>query len=167
MRFRDRDQMLIPATEWERDRAKYLGLLGLPATADTFIEQLLDTLRAGVAAVTEACAQGKIQIGDDGMLHLPAIVPVEQDDEPRRTRDLIYKTIGDVQFPDLLLEVDASTNFSEVLLGHRAESVAELLATYAALLAHGTEIDAKGIAAMIVERSNSVTPESAWNPRRI
>lgn len=149
MRFRDGDQMLIPAKEWERDRAKYLGLLGLPVAADTFIEQLLDTLRAGVAAVAEASAQGKIEIGGDGMLHLPAIVPVEQDDEPRRTRDLIFKTIGDVQFPDLLLEVDVSTNFGEVLLGHRAKSVAELLSTYAALLAHGTEIDAKGIAAMI------------------
>lgn len=149
MRFRDADQMLIPAKEWERDRVKYLGLLGLPAAADTFIEQLLDTLRAGVAAVAEASAKGKIEIGGDGMLHLPAIVALEQDDEPRRTRDLIYKTIGDVQFPDLLLEVDASTNFSEVLLGHRAKSVAELLSTYAALLAHGTEIDAKGIAAMI------------------
>jgi len=149
MRFRDGDQMLIPAKEWERDRAKFLGLLGLPLAADTFVEQLLDTLRAGVAAVAEACAQGKIEIGDDGMLHLPAIVAVEQDDEPRRTRDLIFKTIGDIQFPDLLLEVDASTNFSEVLLGHRAKSVAELLSTYAALLAHGTEIDAKGIAAMI------------------
>ena len=149
MRFRDADQMLIPAKEWERDRVKYLGLLGLPAAADTFIEQLLDTLRAGVAAVAEASAKGKIEIGDDRMLHLPAIVALEQDDEPRRTRDLIYKTIGEVQFPDLLLEVDAATNFSEVLLGHRAKSVAELLSTYAALLAHGTEIDAKGIAAMI------------------
>jgi hypothetical protein len=41
MRFRDGEQMLIPGTEWERDRPKYLGLLGLPATADTFIEQLI------------------------------------------------------------------------------------------------------------------------------
>ena len=102
-----------------------------------------------MAAVAEACAQRKIEVGDDGMLHLPAIVPLEQADEPRRTRDLIYGTIGDVQFPDLLMELDASTNFSEVLLGHRAESVAELLSTYAALLAHGTELDAKGIASMI------------------
>jgi TnpA family transposase len=149
MRFRDREQMLIPADEWERDRAKYLALLGLPADADTFIAPLLDTLEAGVAAVAEACAANKIEVGDDGMLHLPAVVALEEDDEPRRTRDAIYKTIGDAQFPDLLLEVDAATNFSEVLLGHRAESVAELLSVYAALLAHGTEIDAKGIAAMI------------------
>ena len=69
--------------------------------------------------------------------------------EEDRRSGLIYRTIGDVQFPDLLMELDASTNFSEVLLGHRAESVAELLSTYAALLAHGTELDAKGIASMI------------------
>jgi hypothetical protein len=149
MRFRDREQMLIPAEEWARDRAKYLTLLGLPADADTFIAPLLATLEAGVAAVAEACAAGKIEVGDDGMLHLPGIVALDEDDEPRRTRDAIYKTIGDVQFPDLLLEVDAATNFSAVLLGHRAESVAELLSAYAALLAHGTEIDAKSIAAMI------------------
>ncbi|HDC7066959.1 TPA: transposase, partial [Staphylococcus aureus] len=105
--------------------------------------------QAGVAAVAEACAQGKIEIGDDGMLHLPAIEALEQDDEPRRTRDLIYKVIGDAQLPDLVLEVDSWTNFSEVLLGHRAQSETELLSIYAALIAHGTEIDAKGVAAMI------------------
>lgn len=48
-----------------------------------------------------------------------------------------------MQFPDLLLKIDALCNSSEALLGHRAESVAELLALYAALLAHGTDIDAK------------------------
>lgn len=46
-----------------------------------------------------------------------------------------------MQFPNLLLKIDALCNYSEALLGHRAESVAELL--YAALLAHGTDIDAK------------------------
>lgn len=49
-----------------------------------------------MAAVAEASAQGKIEIGDDGTLHLPAIVPLEQDDEPRRTRDLIYKARPEV-----------------------------------------------------------------------
>jgi hypothetical protein len=54
-----------------------------------------------------------------------------------------------VQLPDLLLEIDAQCNYSEALLGHRAETGAELLALYAALLAHGTDIDAKSVAAMI------------------
>lgn len=69
--------------------------------------------------------------------------------EPVRTRESIYKLIGSVQFPDLLLEVDAATGHSEALLGHRAQSTGELVALYGALLAHGTDADAKGVASMI------------------
>ena len=36
----------------------------------------------------------------------------------------------------------------EAILGRRANSVQELVAAYGALLAHGTENDAKGVAAM-------------------
>ncbi len=147
--FRERDQMLIPRDEWERDKAQILAMLKLPATADEYLEPLLANLQVGVAAVAEAHAKGKVEIGDDGMLHLPQLTARPDDGEPRRTREAIYKVIGDVQFPDLLLDIDALCNFSEVLLGHRAETVAELLALYAALLAHGTDIDAKGVAAMI------------------
>lgn len=64
-------------------------------------------------------------------------------------RDLIYQLIGDAQLPDILLEMDALCSVSEVLLGHRADTVAQLLALYAALLAHGTDIDAKTAASMI------------------
>ena len=68
---------------------------------------------------------------------------------PKRTVEVMFKQIGDVQLPDLMLEVDAHTNFSEILLGRRAKDERELVALYAALIAHGTEIDAKGVAAMI------------------
>jgi len=147
--FRSREQMLISPAEWARDRNAYLSLLGMPATADPLIDPLLDNLTAGVAAVAEACEHGSLDIDADGMLHLAAVTALLDEGEPRRLRDLIYRKIGDVQFPDLLLEIDALCNYSEALLGHRAESVAELLALYAALLAHGTEIDAKSVAAMI------------------
>lgn len=147
--FRERDQMLIPRDEWERDKSRMLALLKLPATAGEYVEPLQANLQVGLTAVAEAFARGKVEIGADGMLHLPQLMAMPDDGEPRRTREAIYKVIGDVQFPDLLLDIDALCNFSEVLLGHRAESVAELLALYAALLAHGTDIDAKGVAAMI------------------
>ena len=147
--FRQRDQMLISPQEWARERDNYIALLGLPRTADEFIEPALDNLKVGVAAVSEACKKGKIEIGADGMLHLPAVIALPDEGEPRRMRDLIYQLIGDVQFPDILLEMDASCSVSEVLLGHRAETVAQLLALYAALLAHGTDIDAKTAASMI------------------
>jgi hypothetical protein len=147
--YRQRDQMLISREEWERERDKYIALVGLPRTADEFVEPAFDNLRVGVAAVSEACQKGKLEIGADGMLHLPAVTALPDDGEPRRMRDLIYQLIGDVQFPDLLLEMDALCSISEILLGHRAETVAELLALYAALLAHGTDIDAKTAASMI------------------
>ena len=74
------------------------------------------------------------------MLHLTAVTALPDEGEPRRLRELIYRKIGDVQLPDVLLEIDARCNYSEALLGHRAETGAELLALYAALLAHGTDM---------------------------
>ncbi|MDM0109851.1 Tn3 family transposase [Variovorax sp. J22R24] len=147
--YRSREQMLISPAEWARDRSAYLALLGMPTTADPLLDPLLDNLVAGVAAVAEGCEKGAFDIDVDGMLHLPAITALPDEGEPRRLRELIYRMIGDVQFPDLLLEIDAQSNYSEALLGHRAESAAELLALYAAVLAHGTDIDAKSVAGMI------------------
>ncbi|MEJ8852263.1 DUF4158 domain-containing protein [Variovorax rhizosphaerae] len=149
MSFRSQEQMLISPAEWAQDRNAYLALLGMPATAEGLLDPLLHNLSAGVAAVGEACEKGSVEIGADGMLHLPPVTALPDDGEPRRVRELIYKKIGNVQLPDVLLEIDALCNYSETLLGHRAGSVAELLALYAAMLAHGTDIDAKGIAAMV------------------
>ncbi|VTU21845.1 Transposase, TnpA family [Variovorax sp. PBL-E5] len=113
------------------------------------MEPLLANLVAGMAAIEEAQRRGRVEIGDDGLLHLPAIAALGDQTEPVRTRDSIYNLIGNVQFPDLLLDVDAVTNFSEALLGHRAQSIGELVALYGALLAHGTDVDAKGVASMV------------------
>jgi hypothetical protein len=45
--------------------------------------------------------------------------------------------------------MDARTGFSEVLLARKARDAHELVSLYAALIAHGTELDAKSVAAMI------------------
>ncbi|MGH7462385.1 MAG: transposase, partial [Longimicrobiales bacterium] len=127
---------------------RHLSILGLPAEADAFLEPLLKNIQVGLAAVAEAKQQGKLTIDAQGMLHLPALQALPEEIDPKRTRDLMFKDIGDVQFPDLLLEMDAQTNFSEILLARRARDERELIALYAALIAHGTEIDAKSVAAM-------------------
>ncbi|MDE3108874.1 MAG: Tn3 family transposase [Acidobacteriota bacterium] len=146
--FRERDQMLIPPDEWERDRERHLSNLGLPRTADEFLAPQLKLLEAGIQAVSEARSKGKLEI-DQGELHLPPLEALDHGFDPKKIRDLLYKDIGNVQFPDLILEMDAQTNFSEVLLGRRAYDDQELISLYAALIAHGTEIDAKSVAAMI------------------
>ena len=147
--FRERDQMLIPLADWAVQRDEQAELLGMPKSAADFLEPLLANLMAGMSAVAEAQRRGKIEIGADGMLHLPAITALPDQAEPVRTRETIYNVIGNVQFPDMLLEVDAATGYSEALLGHRAQSTNELVALYGALLAHGTDADAKGVASMI------------------
>jgi hypothetical protein len=47
------------------------------------------------------------------------------------------------------MEMDAYTGFSEVLRSRKARDANELVSLYAALIAHGTELDAKSVAAMI------------------
>jgi hypothetical protein len=147
--YRERDQILMPPEEWAAQRDQHVDLLGMPKTAEEFLEPLLANLMAGMSAVAEAQRRGRVEIGADGMLHLPAISALDDQAEPVRTRETIYKLIGSVQFPDMLLELDASTNYSEALLGHRAHSTGELVALYGALLAHGSDVDAKGVASMI------------------
>lgn len=146
--YRERDQMLIPPKDWARDRERHLLILGQEGTVNAFLQPLLKHIEVGLEAVAEAKRQGKLNIDAQGMLHLPALEALPNEVDPKRTRDLMFKEIGSVQFPDLLLEVDAYTNFSEVLLARPATDERELVALYAALIAHGTEIDAKSVAAM-------------------
>jgi hypothetical protein len=162
--FRERDQMLIPPADWAVQRDEQVELLGMPKSAADFLEPLLANLMAGMSAVAEAQRRGKIEIGADGMLHLPAITALPDQAEPVRTRETIYNLIGSVQFPDMLLEVDAATGYSEALLGHRAQSTNELVALYGALLAHGTDADAKGVASMIpgLEPTQVTWPCAPW-----
>jgi TnpA family transposase len=151
MSFHERDQMLIPPQQWALHRKAFINQLGLPETAAEFIKPLIATLVAGLWGVVGAVRRGQVEIGTDGMLHLSKFAAVSNDREPRRTREAIYRSIGAVQLPDVILEVDAATNFSDTLLGHRARSNQELLALYGALLAHGTELDAIEVALMIPE----------------
>ncbi|HVK93862.1 MAG TPA: Tn3 family transposase [Noviherbaspirillum sp.] len=147
--YRDRDQMLIPPKTWNTERDRHLSLLKLPKNPDEFLDPLVKMIEAGLAALAEAKEKGIVEIRDDGYLHLSPLQALPDDGTPRRTVELMFRQIGDVQLPDLMMEIDAQTNFSEILLGWRAKDEHELVSLYAALIAHGTEIDAKSVAAMI------------------
>lgn len=147
--FRERDQMVIPSKEWETSRERHIKTLGLPEDAAAFYSPIVKHVEAGLVSVAEAVKAEAIEIGADGMLHLPKLGALHDDVKPQQVRDLIYREIGDVQLPDLLMEVDAHVNFSEILLGRRPKDAAELLGVYAGLLAQGSEYDAKSIASMM------------------
>ena len=141
--------MLIPPAQWESERDRYLSSLGPPGTAEPVLERLTEHLKAGLAALEEAREAGRVTIGTDGALHLSAIEALPTDGIPKRTRDLIFREIGTAQFADMIMEMDAHTGFSEVLCSRKARDANELISLYAALIAHGTELDAKSVAAMI------------------
>ncbi|MPW18135.1 Tn3 family transposase [Paraburkholderia sp. CNPSo 3157] len=147
--FRERDQLLIPPAQWESERDRYLASLGLPATAEPFLERLTEHLKAGLAALEEAREAGRVTIGTDGAVHLSTIEALPTDGIPKHTRDLIFREIGNAQFADMIMEMDAHTGFSEVLRSRKARDTNELVSLYAALIAHGTELDARSVAAMI------------------
>ena len=137
--YRERDQMLIPPKMWDQERDRHLSILELPKDPDAFLEPLLKHIEAGLAAVAEAAGIGKVNIDADGTIHLTKLEALPDETTPKRTLDLMFKEIGYVQQPDLMLEMDAHTNFSEVLLGRRAKDEHELIALYAALIGENRE----------------------------
>jgi hypothetical protein len=147
--FRSRDGMLISKEEWKKKRSVLMGTLNMPVDPDRFIEPLLATLAVSVQALGETVEADKVTIGDKGQMHIPPIEAMEVDENVTNTRDAMFRAIGEKQLSDVMVEVDVACNFSEALLGRKADSTNELLATYGALLAHGTEVSAKSVSAMI------------------
>ena len=147
--FRSRTDSLIPDEEWERDREKFCKAFGLEIDPRAAIARQMALLNSGLTRVAEGVEQGLLEIDDQGCVRLPALAAMPEEPELKKTAQAVQEMIGPVQLPDLILEMDAQTRFSSKLLGRDAKSARELIALYAALLAHGTEIDAKAAAAMV------------------
>lgn len=147
--YRNREDLLIPQTQWKKDRQRLISALSLTADPEKFLTRLHAHLEAGLQALSEAVDAGEVSIDEGGLVHTPQIAALAQDSAIEGSRNAIFSIIGEVQIGDIIVEVDAACGYSEILLGRRAKSTQELVACYAALLAHGTENDAKGVAAMV------------------
>lgn len=147
--FRNREDSLIPPDEWAQDKQDYIRALSLHRDPDKFLERILAHVEVGLEAVSEAVAAGKLAIDDKGLIRLQAFEKLPDEPKAEHVNQMIFKMIGQVQFSDVMIEVDAQTGFGEILLGRKAKTAQELIACYGALLAHGTENDASGVAAMI------------------
>ena len=147
--FRNREDLLIPPAEWKKERQGLISALSLTIDPRKFLSRLHAHLDVGLRALSEAVTDGKLEIDPDGMVRFHKLEALPIDAAIQRSRDAMFSIIGQVQFGDMIVEMDSCTGFSEILLGRRAKNSQELVACYAALLAHGTENDAKGVAAMI------------------
>jgi len=107
--FRGRRAMLLSGDEWAVNRDQHLQILGLPSNPREFLEPVLAAVSVGLCALAEAVRRGRIEIGADRLLHVPPLSALSDESEPRKTREAVFQRIGDVQLPDILLEVDAAT----------------------------------------------------------
>lgn len=147
--FRSRSDTLIPEEEWRRDKEPICKALGLEVDPKVALHKQTLLLQAGMKAIEEGLEKGLLEIDAGGSVRIPKIRALEEEPELRHTAQAVQDCIGPVQMPDLIVALDALTRFSSKLLGRDAKDAQELIALYAALLAHGTEIDAKAAAAMI------------------
>jgi hypothetical protein len=167
--YRRRTAMLIPDTEWERHRHRFYQQLGVPLQASSYTPQLLANLEAGLTSLAEAVEAGEVGVDDQGG-HLKALEAEEVPPDLESTKQALFQEVGGVQLPTLLMAIDHETRFSWCLLGHAPTTDTELLTVYAALLAHGTELDAAGVALMmpalsaatITEAMRRLEDESVW-----
>ena len=145
--YRDPDDILISSAQWAQTKRRHYDLLSASESPEQMLKRAQASLEAGLGAVSEALAAGRLHI-DQGHIRMEAmnaLPPLPEFDEFERK---LFAQVNAVQRPEILLEMDSQTRFSWILLGRPAENKEELLATYGALLAHGTAPQASGVAKM-------------------
>ena len=146
--YRDRNRLLISPERWAAERSRHYARLQLPMNGQIYLTGLCRALEQKLETVAEHVRSGQLTIVD-GMLHLPQLTAEVLPKEVSTRRDEFYRAIGTTQLPDVMLELDSLTHFTTTILGRAPNSESEILSVYGALLAHGTALDAAGIAAMM------------------
>lgn len=142
------ETQMIPLKLWQRDRGRFIRDLNLPASAEKYLQRLDAGLAAGLAALAEAVAAGTVAIDGD-QLRLPRRQPEPKDPRIEAARQAFARAAGDVQLPQVLIEIDGLTRFSWILLGRPARSEQELVTLYAALLALGSDLAVAELVRMV------------------
>jgi len=146
--YRAPEDKLIPQKLWQRDQGRFIRDLNLPASSEKYLQRLEAGLSAGLAALAEAVAAGAVTI-DGGELRLPRRKPAPKDPRLEAARQALARAFGDVQFPEVLIEVDGLTRFSWILLGRSARSEHELVTLYAALMGLGSYLSIAELVRMV------------------
>ena len=146
--FSDPAHNLIPVQVWEQQREAYRARKGLPFLPESFTDKAQSALRAALAGLEEAVADGSVWVSHKD-LYFPRDLAEIPPDGLDFAQAQLYRRVGRVQFPTLHLELDARVHFSWRLLGREPRDAEELLAVYAALLTAGTDLDSRGTATMI------------------
>jgi TnpA family transposase len=146
------EDQLIPLLLWSRDKARYVRDLGMPKSAEQYLDRLDGVLQDGLTGLAQAAEAGLITISKDGV-SLPRRAPAEKDPAAERARAAINAGYGALQLSDVMVEVDNQTRFSWALLRRPARSEAELITLYVAVMALGSDLTMAALDKMVPEVS--------------
>src|SRR5580704_2759386 len=146
--FSDPARNRMPLPIWQQQAPSYRLCKDLPSSPQLYTDKVRAALRAALVGLEDAVADKSVWIArrDVFFQRDPAEVTPEGLD---LAQSRLYRQVGRVQFPTVLLELDARVHFSWQLLGREPKDTQELLAVYAALLAAGTDLASRGISTMI------------------
>ena len=146
--FSDPARHLMPEPTWVRSATGYRFRKGLPANPVAYTDQVQAALHAALAGLEEAVERNAVYIGRRD-LYFPREPAERLPDGLDLAQTRLFRKVGRVQLPVLLLELDSRVRFSWILLGREPKHPEELLGVYGALLAAGTDLESRGIATMV------------------
>ncbi len=150
----------VPSSLSYQSRAAMLDSGGSTVTAarsdypvKTMLTELLEEIEQGLERVSEAVKRGELRL-DGAKVIVKRLTAQRTPSELKEVRRELYRGYERVQFPDLIMAVDAATHFSAEILGRPAENETELLHLYAGLLGHSMDLSANRLSLMV-----GLTPE--------
>ncbi len=139
---------LMPSAQWHKARPQAMRDNRWTNSIDGYLGRFGEALSLRATMLDEAIDAGEVSVAN-GRFRIPKLQALPKDPAVDDTRAALFAAIGAVQLPDIIVDVDARTRFSSLLLGRDATGAEELQALYAALLAMGTEKNAAEMARMV------------------
>ncbi len=143
-RHADPSSLLLPDDRWRETRSEFAATVELPTSSLARLDALADEQRESLhrlANERDTTAEARLA---DGEIVVDAEEPAEG-----RLRALIEPILPEVDLPDLLIEVDGWTGFTDHLTplsGNRRRSASMPAALYAVILAQATNLGLTGMA---------------------
>lgn len=149
---RDLDKHLIPNDIWEKHRGRFRRNLMPQKSCEAYVARVEAALKAGLEQVVLSLEEGSLRIVED-RISLPKPAKSEADEGVEATRRQLLAPLGQVQFADVIIEVDSLTRMSRTLLGRPPASDREQVVLYAAILALGSDLTPADIERMVANVS--------------
>jgi TnpA family transposase len=148
---------MIPKAEWLEESRRHIKALGVDESSFVELSKMTALLEARLGDLAEAVADGRVSIRD-GSVIIPKPVAEEVDPKIVFARRTVFGRGLSGQLPDVIIEIDARTRFSWILLGRRPRSESELINLYCALVALGTDLSAADLVRMVPQAvADSIT----------